>query len=77
MEAGKVILLKLEKDIERLESFLEDYRTITEEITGRWGKEKPLFAKDFEETIMEREKQIMEALSFLYIEKENRFSKDS
>ena len=61
--------MNLEKDIEKLESFLEEYQTIKEEITEKWKKEQPFFAKDFKETIMEREKQIMEDLSSLYIEK--------
>jgi len=72
MEIGNIILPNLEKDIEKLESLLDEYRVVEEEITKRWGLAKPLFAKDFKETIMEREEQIMEDLSYLYIEKQRR-----
>ena len=54
MATRNIILLNLEKDIEKLESFLEEYQTIKEEITERWEKEKPFFVKDFKETVMER-----------------------
>ena len=69
------ILCNLEKDIEKLESFLGDYQTLKEEITESWEKEKPFFVKDFEETIIERVKNIMEELSGLYIEK-RKFAED-
>ena len=70
MATRNTVLLNLEKDIEKLESFLEDYQTMREEITKTWDRDKPLFAEDLQETILEREKQIMEDLSSLYIEKE-------
>lgn len=70
MATRNIVLLNLEKDIEKLESFLEDYQTMREEITETWARGKPLFAEDLKETILEREKQIMEDLSSLYIEKE-------
>jgi len=69
------ILFNLEKDIKKLESFLDDYQTMKEEITERWKKGKPFFVKDFKETISEREKNIMEELSALYIEK-RKFAED-
>ena len=75
MAIKDIILLNLEKDIEKLESFLDDYETMKEEITERWKKEKPFFAKDFREAIIEREKNIMEELSALYIAK-RKFAED-
>jgi hypothetical protein len=75
MATKNIILCNLEKDIEKLESFLDDYQTIKEEITENWEKEKPFFVKDFEETIIERVKNIMEELSALYIEK-RKFAED-
>ena len=75
MATKNIILCNLEKDIEKLESFLNDYQTIKEEITESWEKEKPFFVKDFEETIIERVKNIMEELSALYMEK-RKFAED-
>ena len=61
--------MNLEKDISRLEFLLDEYRHMEDEVMKRWGSDNPLFAKDFKQTIVEREKQIMEDLSFLYIER--------